>query len=130
MLRIATSHLLIAVVLMSPYLCLGEAAGAVSVPHQGGGCSCAKHNHQSDGEAPQPSDENEPDCLCRGAIMDGARSTELDSSAPLAVDWLIDDAILSSMAHSLADSSSEPPHQFPPFSTGRDVCVLTCALLL
>ncbi|REJ65704.1 MAG: hypothetical protein DWQ31_17355 [Planctomycetota bacterium] len=130
MLRIATSHLLFAIVLMSPYLCLGEAAGAISAPHQGGGCSCAKHNHESGGETPQPSDENEPDCLCRGAIMDGVRSTELDSSMPLTVVWLIDDAVLAPTAISLADTSSEPPHQFPPFSTGWDICVLTCALLL
>lgn len=128
--RIAVTYLLIAIVLMSPQLCLGEAAGVTGAPSEAGGCSCAEHKDHSGGETPQPSDENEPDCLCRGAIMDGVRSTELDSSTPLAVEWLIDDAILSSMALSLADSASEPPHQFPPFSTGRDVCVLTCALLL
>lgn len=130
MLRITTSYLLICIVLISPQLCLGESASAIGVPCAAGGCSCGEHPGHSSDETPRPSDENEPDCLCRGAIVDGARSTESDWSLQLAVDWLIDDAILSTAALSLADSCSEPPHQFPPFSTGRDVCVLTCALLL
>ena len=128
--RFTTSYLLITLVLNCPYLCLGEAVGATGAAFQPGGCSCGEHNNPSGGETPQPSDENEPDCLCQGAIIDCVRSVELDSSLSLAIDWLIDDAILSSTTLTLADTSSEPPHHFPPFSIGRDVCVLTCALLL
>lgn len=130
MLRITTSHLLIAIVLTCPYLCLGEVASASGESCQAGSCSCAKHQDQATGETPQPFHENESDCLCRGAITGGVRPAELDFSAPLAIDWLSDDAICSFAALSLADTSSEPPHQFPPFSTGRDICVLACALLL
>ena len=64
MLRITTSYLLIAIVLISPQLCLGEAVGATGAPCEAGGCHCAEHHDHSGGETPQPSDENEPDCLC------------------------------------------------------------------
>ncbi len=58
------------------------------------------------------------------------RVTELDLPGTSVADWLINDVDLSSTALSLSETSSGPPHQFPPLSTGRDVCMLTCALLL
>lgn len=129
MLRIATSYILIVIVLTSPPLCLGEAASAMGARNDAGGCSCASHRDHSSGENPEPSDESEPDCLCQGAIVD-VRGTELDLPATIVVDWLISDIDLSSTALSLSETSSGPPHQFPPLSTGRDVCILSCALLL
>ena len=127
MLRIATPQLLIMLVLICPQLCRGK---AVVAPCEAHGCCCAERSDSSGNETPAPSDESEPDCLCQGAIMDNVRSTELDLPTPLAVNWRIDDPILSSSALFLAEMSLEPPHQFPPFSSGRDVCVLACALLL
>ena len=129
MLRIANSYFLIAIVLICPQLCWGEAVGAAGGTGDAGGCCCAEHHDRSGGETPQSSDENGTDCLCQGAIMDGVRSTEFESLVPLVAPF-VDDAILCSAALSLADASSEPPHHFPPLSTGRDICVLTCALLL
>lgn len=128
MLRITTSYLLISIVLMGPHLCLGQAAG-VGTCCEVGTCCCGGGHERSGGE-PQHSDENKPDCLCRGAILDVVQSAEPEGPTRLAVDWLIDDEVFSAPALALVDSCSEPPHHFPPFSTGRDVCVLSCALLL
>ena len=103
MLRISTTYLLIAIVLIAPQLCLGDVGDAVDA---GGSCCCAKHHDCSGGETPQSPEENEPDCLCKGAVMDNVRSTGLELSALPAVDRLIDDAIQSPTALSLADTSS------------------------
>ena len=130
MLRFLTSYLLIAIVLICPQICLGGITGSTGTSCRAGGCCCTDHDDPSGEQTPQRSDESTPDCLCRGAIMDGVRMTELDSATPLAIGWLFDDAILSSIAHSWAVTSSEPPDRFPRLSTGRDICVLTCALLL
>jgi hypothetical protein len=128
MLRTTTSHLLIATLLICPYLCLGEAAGAIGASHHKGGCSCTRHADQSSRETPQPCDENEPDCLCHGAIIGGVRSAELEISAVLSINWLVDDTHLSSIKISSADACFEP--HFPPHSTGREICMLTCVLLI
>ena len=127
MLRFATSYILIALVLICPQLCWGE---PVDGPGDEVGCCCAEHHDRSSGETPDSPERTDADCLCQRAIMDGVRLSELDSLTPIAVAWLISDAIVPSKTLALADYSSESPHQFPPFCSGRDVCVLTCALLL
>lgn len=128
-LRASLAHLLIFVVLICPYFCLGEAACATGTSGHVGDCSCAKHNDHPGGKAPLPSD-SDTDCLCHGAIIANVQTAEHDDPIPLWDHWLIDDAVVSPIDSSLASISFEPPHQFPPFSTGRDVCVLTRALLL
>ena len=105
---------------------MGEAAGETGASK--GGCSCTKHTDQPSGETPQPSDENEPDCLCHGAIMGDVRSAELEISTVLSINWLVDDASLSAIKISSADACFEP--FFPPHSTGRDICALKCVLLI
>jgi hypothetical protein len=109
---------------------LGEAAGTMDPRCLAGDGCRTEHCDHSGGEAPRPCDENKPDCLCRGAIMEVVRPTEPDWTAPLAVDGLLGDANPSTTALSRSVRSSEPCHQFPLMSAGRDVCVLTCALLL
>jgi hypothetical protein len=73
--------------------------------------------------------ESDTDCLCHGAIFDGSRTDDNESLSPPVINWVLD--VASPFTNlSLAAVSFEPPHQFPPFSTGRDVCALTCTLQL
>lgn len=94
-------------------------------------CSCLQEQEQPGGETPESPVDDDPDCLCRGAIMGGElRTAERELATSFIINRLIDNAVLSSIDPSLASISLGTPHHFLPFSTGRDVCVLTCALLL
>jgi hypothetical protein len=133
MFRAINTYLQIAVLLICPYACLGKASGSESPP-ESAGCRCCSHEQeQPSQESPAtPADQDQDaDCLCHGAIVDGKlRTSELDQATPLASGWLIDNLALSSAVPSSATISFERPRQFPPFSTGRDVRALTCVLLL
>ena len=130
-LRTTVSYLLIVAVLACPYLCLGEASGAPVASCKADHCRCPHNGDRSGREAPQSPADESGDCLCYGAIVDGLRSVDLDYSPAVAVTWLDGDSLLSPIGTSLALGaiSFEQPHQFPPLSSGRDVCALTCALL-
>lgn len=130
MLRTATSHLLIAIVLVCPYLCLGEAVGEIIVTCHGCGSECFHDQCQPNDETPDAPSRSDSDCLCHGAITDGVRSVEFDLDLSLNIDWIGGTTLTPAIPTLFADTSLEPPHHFPPFSTGWDVCVLTCALLL
>ena len=86
--------------------------------------------NQSPGdETPQSPNEHDEDCFCHGAIFDGSRTADDESTCPVAIQWVLEVASPTNQP-SLAAVSFELPHSFPPFSTGRDVCALTCTLLL
>ncbi len=133
---------LLASVLVCPYLCLGEAVGAEVAPCQSGQrllslfgqagcCGCSSDQEQPGQDLPSPPLQHDPDCFCHGVISAGVlRSLDFDLSTSPAIYGFIDDAVLPSTGHSLASISFEPPHSFPPFSTGRDVCMLICTRLL
>jgi len=55
---------------------------------------------------------------------------EIDLLLPLSNNCLANDAVTLTSDLSLATISLEAPRQFPPFSSGRDVCALKCTLLL
>ena len=128
MIRTSVTCLLIAVVLTCPYFCLGEAVGEVLAP--GYGCGCFHNQCQPSDKTPDAPSQNDSDCFCQGAISDGVRSVEFDLELSLHVDWIDGTMLTAATPASFVDASAEPPHHFPPFSTGRDVCALTCALLL
>ena len=119
---------MITVILGNPYFCMGETGNEDRAQSAVAKCSCCKHPAERE-DAPRLPDENEPDCLCRGAIIDGLRQVEPDDSAGLPVHWMTVEAEFTSQL-SFVVVTTEPPHHFPPFSTGRDVCALTCTLLL
>lgn len=125
--RTATSYLLIAIVLICPYFCLGDGCDVIGVSSEPCGCSCV-NDRDCPNDDQQPCQGGDSDCLCRGAITDSVRTTDCDFALPVTVYWLVDvepaDEIM------LAAVAAEPPHQFPPFSTGRDVCALICSRLL
>jgi len=79
---------------------------------------------------PQLPDSDGDDCFCQGAIIDHVRAVDPNEQHMLATGWLDIGPRTTSIGMSTADISSEPPHHFPPFSTGRDICALTSALLL
>lgn len=129
MLQTVTANLAIVLLLACPYLCMGEAVGACLELCQADACCCPQDGGTSDHQTPSSPDGNDPDCLCRGAVVDSVRSTELHDSAPPTINWPIGDVRLTTINVSSATIPFESPHHFPPFSTGRDVCALTCALL-
>ncbi|HUG67145.1 MAG TPA: hypothetical protein VMM76_05315 [Pirellulaceae bacterium] len=129
MCKTSIAHLLIAIVLICPYLCLGGETGSESASRVTVGCTCCSdHPEQPGGETPRSPADQDTDCLCHGAIFDGSRTDDSELSRPT-INWVLD--VASTFTNlSLAAVSFEPPHQFPPFSTGRDVCALTCTLQL
>jgi hypothetical protein len=129
MLRPATIHLLIALVLICPYMCLGEAVSGLVAPLQTHVCSCNHQDDSSSDKTPDSPNDSDPDCLCHGAIFDASGSADDELASTAAVYWLLEVASFPTNL-SLAAVAFEPPHQFPPFSTGRDVCMLTCTLQL
>ncbi len=127
MYQFCITHLLITVVLACPYLCLGEARDSVGSTCTSG-CGCSQ-NPPAD-ESPEPSDDD-PDCLCHGAVVDAdVRIANLDLVTPLTLSWLVANSTMGSTSTVLARFDFEQPLHFPPFSTGRDVCALTCTRLL
>ena len=129
MIRLATTYLLIAVVLACPYQCLGEPVREASAPGQKSTCCCDDQHHSPGEETPQSPNECDEHCLCQGAIFDGSRMADDDLISSIAMQCVLE-FTSPAIQPSLVALSFESPHQFPPFSTGRDVCALTCTLLL
>lgn len=131
--RATVSYLLIAGVLFCPYSCMGEQPEADAAPAAEAGCLCC-HEPQDDSanEVPRLPDESDPDCLCHGAVFQSRVECEqsvADDVAYFSCTTLNDR--LSNFSGSLffGCDFSLPCH-FPPLSTGRDICALTCALLI
>jgi hypothetical protein len=129
MIRLATTYLLMAVVLICPYMCLGEAVHGAVAPCQKAACCGEDQDDSSSDRMPESPTERDKDCLCHGAIFDASRSADDELTWPATMQWLLEVASTPTNL-SLAAVSFELPHQFPPFSTGRDVCALTCTLQL
>ena len=120
-----TVHILIALVLACPYFCMGDALGSPSTGCSSG-CCCPQNDPGQ--ESPGAPAGNDGDCLCRGAVVDTEAGTaDLDFAASLT--WIVAD-VAGSTHLVLSNIVFELPHHFPPFSTGRDVCALTCTFLI
>lgn len=129
MLKPVTTLSLIALVLICPYLCLGEAVGVVEEPLPASTCCCHDQDEHASDKSPESPCDGDSDCLCQGAVFERSRTVDDELMSSPAISWLL--AVTSSSTNlSLAAVSFESPHQFPPFSTGRDVCTLTCTLQL
>ena len=130
MLHRITPYWLITLLLACPFFCMGNAFGACFMSCHADSCCCTQDTGQSGEEAPPSPSGNDSDCLCHGAVMGGRSTTQTDCSMCLTNRWLMDGPVLFSSDLSLTAVSLEPPHQFPPFSMGRDLCALTGVLLL
>lgn len=131
MLRVAISFLLIATVLICPYLCLGEEAEAVGVCSAVTACRCCDRPVGSNNDAPKSPEDDEPDCLCHGAIQ----ANKVDSSdfgiGQLSPHWFwtVDLGLSLPVFARVAPDAFHPVH-FPPTSSGSEICALINARLL
>ncbi len=144
MLRQITSHVVLLILLVCPYLCLGETvlqcgmAGAecgvvasaepCCCPSAAGSCD-ANSNSKHDPASPSESD-GDPDCLCHGAVPQARSSGPSDFFVLPAVTF--DRHLFVSAPHcgtQLVVRTATPRH-FPPLATGRDVCVYASLLLI
>jgi hypothetical protein len=74
--RSATTHLIVAVLLACPFLCLSQGTAGAETPSTDGcrsGCGCCSHStpaSSKDCPGKQDSRQGSGACLCRGAVMD------------------------------------------------------------
>ena len=128
--HIALNYVLVVALLACPYLCMGAEAGLDCEMPFASCCACSHAPAPSDRDLPGSPVEYNSNCLCNGAVIDGdVRSAGTDVAVPSPIEWQLNDSTLLSCDACAASISFERSHQFPP-STGRDVCALTCALLL
>ena len=126
--RAFIAHLLMLVVLFCPYFCMGAEAESATTHRASSRCASCDEPTSGDNEAPQQREEDS-DCLCQGALLDNAKVEASETGIEFFVAALVDVNAEVVAAYVSADLSRHVCH-FPPFSTGRDVCALTCALLL
>lgn len=131
MARATVTHLLIATVLICPYLCLGELTESVSCA-QAVGCSCCHDPLGQDNDAPESPEDGDQDCLCHGAIaavkVESPETSASESSfaGTLALD--LDRSVLSGSG--LLSLDSRRSVHFPPLCSGREICALINVRLL
>ncbi len=130
--RISIVTLLSAVLLGCPFICLGEAVGTSCGEFA---CCDCQDQEPAPGACPMPDGpvEDEPDCLCRGAIA-GADGPSIVSDLENEVRFIEDIDVLLAGAHSVVNRFVESlpfrASHFPPLSSGRDICALISARLL
>lgn len=130
MLRAITSQMMIVILLACPYLCMGSAdAGGLGVC-MGNTCACQHTDTPSDSQLPSDPTDGHSDCLCHGAVADAGLRTSDVTPVTAWIEWIGSSPILQLAplvpgAHSLFSQVG-----FRPVSSGRDVCVSICALLI
>jgi len=142
MMRIITSQLLMAVLLLCPYLCMGKLASHGGSSIDAGVCCCAvprdlgrscpaSDKGPASDEDPSLPVESQADCLCQGAISDVSRTVQVEIRLPLSGSVCSFEATGSTLVNpSLTAPSFESSQQPVPFVTGRNVCALSGVLLL
>ncbi|GIW93148.1 MAG: hypothetical protein KatS3mg110_1189 [Pirellulaceae bacterium] len=128
MLGLATHYLLIALVLVCPYFCMGDGAAVQGAAREVYGC-CPCGEHASQPHQPPAPCECRWDCLCRGAVADGG-SRLTGAAAEMAVAWFGGDPTEHHSTSNSAYLDLDSPHQFFLVFSGRDSCALKCAWLL
>jgi hypothetical protein len=134
----ATVHLLTAILLVCPYLCLSNATtGNSTRGHHLGGCDCCSRSVPQDSQDSkdcpgQPdSRQGSGTCLCHGAVMD--RHVEMPNPDHAVVMCLAPDAmVLVGEPFGLDNglSTERAACHFPAAESGREVRALIASLLL
>lgn len=134
----ATVHLLAAVLLACPYLCLSNASvvSAKSFMHPSPlrGCDCCSHSAPQDSkDCPSQPDSRQGSgtCLCHGAVMD--RHVEMPNPDHAVVTCLpLDAMVLVGEPFGLDDgfATERAACHFPTAQSGREVRALIESLLL
>ncbi len=131
--RQTTVHLLVCVLLGCPFFCLLELGGEKGAEARVPACACCPPDSSDNQPFHGSSNREQPDCLCRGAIMFSAVRVEGGDVGvtPLSAIANYLGATNTPVAQSAGKTglSSFPSH-FPPFSSGREICALTGVLLL
>ena len=127
--RTILTYMLIVIVAVCPYFCLGSIADDVDV--RAVSCSCCQTCGSSGDESPDNSDTGEPDCLCHGAILHSKiecpDATASDLNTYIALSWFTD-TTFDCCSLSVPDASRSC--HYPLLSTGREICSLISVQLL
>ena len=133
MTRTVVAYVLAATTLICPYLCLGQSAGKPAAHSDAKSCSCHKGPSSPSDKPPENRDEQEPDCLCHGAIVDGVKVggqiALADFDFVRFLDVVSEVGAATSSCERVIDGTLHPCH-FPPRSSGREICELRGSLLL
>ncbi len=122
----AVAYLLTATMLTCPYACLGNKVRGPVAARTPQCCCCGDESSLPGGDLPEKRDGTRSDCLCHGAIVDGAKVT---------VPWCVTHAEfagtidIASQAGAIVSSFELPVDRtrgchFPPFAVGRCFCAL------
>lgn len=130
--RVVVTCVLMAVMLSCPYLCLGQRAQDAPASGDATCACCDRSRLPSEREAPEHRDDKQPDCLCHGAIVEGARlapETALsDAFMTQTMDLARDTGAIALSSEASIDRAH--PCHFPPVASGREICALCGSLLL
>ena len=136
--RIGTVHLLAAILLACPYVCLSSAAagsgGASPCGSRSGGCKCCSHPAPQGKKGGPKQPNSRPGggvCLCHGAVVE--RHVEMPNPDDAAATCLPSDAMLllgTPIGRNDGFSTERAACHFPAAESGRAVRALIASLLL
>jgi len=146
MVKVVQTLLLIACLLACPLRCMRtldghEIASAQFAQEKEKTHSCCGHSANRQQIPPSCGDSDQPDgstdygctdCLCQGAWFDDARVELADAR----VEWVshnfqgTESSLAALVDSSCVASDSKQGRHFPWLDSGREICALTCSLLL
>ena len=129
MIRAILTLLQIAIVLICPFQCCCQTGDGATPCCRVGGCCVNEQSNLPNDDAPDLPKGKGHDCFCQGAIVVDSRVAERELDGVQGIFWL-NDVTACAFHPSLAIVSLDAGHQCPPFVTGRDICAMTCTLLI
>jgi hypothetical protein len=124
--RTVVASLLAATMFLCPYGCLGRLVGQASAACGDECCCCGECPTPVGGDKPDQREDQRSDCLCHGAITDGAKvDGHLDAESGLLAVTI--DVTHQAGAISPSEElsvSCEHARHFPPLVSGRQICAL------
>ena len=140
MMQVAHVFLLIVCLLWCPMRCLGALSKECAQVSQKNAYSCCRHCDEQQRPTTPFGDDRQPDnpaddcgcgsCLCHGAVVAGVTIDVVDSDVFSYVTPLLKVDARAHFSLLLTASHSQHPCHFPPLASGREICALTCVLLL
>jgi hypothetical protein len=136
MLRVRTgiACLLMVVVPLCPGFCLDKQVRSSALAPAPSSCGCCESTPPAEcpspADLPQPARNADPDCLCHGAIMGGAKLDGGDDGERLAAPLLDSQGVAHLPIVRDPAIDSQTVRHFPPNVSGRDICALVCLLLI
>ncbi len=122
MVRATTAYILTAVVLVAPYVCSQGAAGQRAERSTVPACSCCRLPVADEGLPPRSPDDIEPDCLCRGAIIESASDISPHNGGDSVCNFPGDASLPTTGVLQRSGISVLRRGSFPYLTCGRDLC--------